>query len=466
MHVGYRQSLEKIAGKTNEDIKDTGWVALPSIENGTVVSIKYRSLQRKAFSRQPGMKTTLFNLDSVDPLEPIILVEGEIDALSLEQIGYRAVSLPSASFTLTPEMRDALEQADSIILAGDNDGKVGVDAMERLKRDFGDKALLVKWTEGKDANECALKLGAGFKDYFEGLVSAAKSQPFPGVYSLAETMMSGDQTPLIDHPDRLRFPWKNVDEMAISLPGAVVFSTSTNTGMGKTVWWMNVSLHGARKYNEIVLNYQAEINESEFSNMAAAHLVMRDRNNLTRDDYKKASILLKDVRYYIGSDPTLSTSAQVLDLIEAAVKRLGITTVVLDHIHYICGSESDPIQAQDRAMKRIKDMARIYSLKFIVLGQPRKADQKTRGKEMHITDSKGAGSISDNANTVYFLHREVVKNIDPGNPPMDEYEPETTVRLKKGRSKGRGSTYAKLFYSGATATFLEIDANHEEGLFS
>lgn len=468
LRIGFRQDLGKVAGVPNQDIASQGWISFPSIEDDKVVSIKYRSIVRKAFSRQPGMRTTLFGLEQIDLFEPIVVAEGECDAAVLVQAGFNAVSLPNASFNLTPEMRDKLLEAESIILAGDCDGGAGVKAMERLKADFGDRATLIKWPDGfKDANEVFLKYCKKDLDKFQklvhNLIKESVSQPMPGVYSLTDIMGSSTEESLVDHPDRFRFPWESVDNMAILMPGSVAFSTATNTGQGKTLWWMNATIYGARRHKEVVLSYQCELSAIEYSNAVAAHLLAKDRNTLGKEDYNKAASLLKGVRYYVGSDPTLTQVTQVLDLIEAAVKRLGITVVVLDHIHFICRNEQNEVQAQANAMQRIKNMSRVYGLKFIVIGQPRKADQKSKGKELHISDAKGSGSLADDADAVYFLHREVIKNIDPANPPMDEYDPETEIRLKKGRSKGKGSTFAKLYFQGNIATFLALDKVHEDG---
>lgn len=469
LRFGFRQDLGRFAGEKNKDIADKGWISLPCIEGDTVISIKYRSIAKKAFSRQSGMRTELIGLDSIDIFEPIVVVEGEFDRAVMEQSGFKSVSLPNANFILTPEMRDRLLEAEYVILAGDCDGKVGVKAMERLKVDFGKRALLVQWPEGcKDANDAlrSVKNDSGaFRELFLEMISRARSQPMPGVYSLVDVMTSSDQPSLVDHPDRLRFPWKQVDEMAILLPGSVAFSTSTNSGMGKTIFWMNVSVFCARKFNEVVLNYQCELSPDELSNAVAAHVLAHDRNNLAKEDYKKAASLIKGTRYYVGSDPSLTDFTQVLDLIEAAVKHLGITLVVLDHLHFICGSASDTTKAQGQAMQRIKNMAKVYGLKFIVLGQPRKADQKSKGKRLHISDIKDSGSIGDASDTVYFLHREVITNIDPSNPPMDQYEPETEVSAIKTRSKGKGKPFSKLYYYGPISTFLEL-SNIEEDQYT
>lgn len=466
LRFGFRQDLGKFAGEKNKDIADKGWISLPCIEDEIVVSIKYRSIIRKAFSRQPGMKTELIGLESIDIFEPIVVVEGELDRAVLEQAGFRSVSLPNANFILTPEMRDRLLEAESIILAGDCDGKAGVKAMERLKMDFGKRALLIQWPEGcKDANDTLRSVkndSSAFRGLFLGLISTAKSQPMPGVYSLADSMLISKQGTLQDHPNRFRFPWESVDKMAVLVPGSVIFSTATGTGMGKTQFWMNATLAAARKHGEVVISYQCELSVEEYSNIVAAYLLAKDRNNITKEDYKKAFALIKNLRYYIGRDNTLTDIDPVLDLIESAVKVLGATVVILDHIHFLTRNNNDEVKAQSKAMQRIKNMAQTYGLKFIVIGQPRKADQKSKGKALHISDAKGSEACTADADAVYFLHREVIKNIDAANPPKDEYDPETEVHLKKARAKGTGSSFTKLYFHGTISTFLELSTFEEE----
>lgn len=815
LHIGFRQDLGRVAGVPNKDIADKGWISFPCIEGNTVTSIKYRSLVRKAFARQPGMKTTLFNTETIDFLEPLVIVEGEIDGMTLEMAGFHAVSLPNASYKLTPEMRDAVLQSEKVILAGDCDDGAGVAAMDRLKADFGDRAIRIKWPDGmKDANDTFVKYCSKdidkFRELVYSLIREAKSQPLPGVYSLADIMSSGQQESLVDHPDRFRFPWKSVDEMAILMPGAVAASTASVTGSGKalangtpvltptgfvpidslevgqfvigsdgkptrvigvfpqgsknaykvtfsdesniiccdehlwavqtvwdrfgkkpfrvmslkdimkkgfkrnngrgynfsipvvkpisfkedednffihpyvlgcllgdrsicgpqiqftstddevienirqrlpdcaeirkskrkntiqysivhkghrrhnrslfwvelenlglrgtksdskfipeiykyssienrkelirglldtdgsatqnngvsfstaswallndfifvvkslggthgkiqkrhrihkglpefsvriylgnnfqhfnlsrkqnrlkertkrvdfkkdiinaeyigqkemtcikveaedglfvakdfivthnTVFWIGATLYSARKNNEVILNYQVELSPPEVANIVAANVLAKDRNTLTKEDYHKAGNLLSGVRYYVGADPTLTDAEAALDLIESAVKRLGITVVVLDHLHFLTTGDNE-ISQQTKAMQRIKNMARTYGLKFIVIGQPRKADQKNKGKSVHISDMKGSESVMANSDIGYFLHRESVKNIDPSNPPADLYEPETEIHLVKGRSRGKGKAFTRLYYAGALATFLDIDNTHEE----
>lgn len=467
LHLGFRPSLGEFAGPKCSDIDGKGWISFPCIENGVVTSIKYRSIARKAFSRQPGMATALWNTETVDPLEPIFVVEGELDAATMEQAGFKAVSIPSASFKFTPAMKDLLVVADGVVLAGESD-EAGESAAANLMTGLNDKALRLIWPPGiKDANEAFLKHCGRDIEKFQALVNdlvlEARSRPMPGIYSLAESMATSKGTNLAEAPDRLRFPWPTADKMVILRPGSVLYFSATGTKMGKTSAIMNVTIDDARKHGEVVLNYQCELSTDEFSNITASHLLQKNRTGLTREDYQTASKLLNGAQYYVGHDPTLTTVTPVLDLIERAVVRFDASIVVLDHIHFVCRNEANEIQAQANAMQRIKLMAKKHKLKFIVVGQPRKAQQANRGQVVHITDAaKGSEALTSDADAILIMHRKWLKAaVDPNNPPNDDYDPETNFHLLGARSRGNGPTFAQVHFFGSLATFREIDNKSE-----
>src|ERR1019366_6454859 len=221
----------------------------------------------------------------------------------------------------------------------------------------------------------------------------------------------------------------------------------------KTTWVHNATLYGARKHGEVVLNYQCELTPEEFVTITAAHVLRKHRNHLTPEDMQKAREMISGVRYYIGRNPNLSTVEPTLDLIENSIRRLGATVVVLDNLHFICRNEDNEVAAQANAMQRIKRMAQQYKVKFIVVGQPRKAKQENRGKEVHVTDWKGSASGVDDADALFVLHREWLKNTDPTHPPMDQYDPLTKVTLAVARARGDGPTCTNLMFMGTMATF-------------
>ena len=470
LHVGFVQNLGSLAGADGADISDKGWLAFPSLEDGKVVSVKYRSIARKkpgGFARQPGMATALWNVETISPFDAVYVVEGEFDALALEQAGFKAVSVPSAGAKLTPEMKDKLMQASLVILAGDTDA-AGTASMDKLWKELSERCYKLTWPDGaKDANQCFLDICgqdlARFAALIEELTRKAKSQPMPSVYSLQEAMMNGDEGTLSDRTDRLRFPWKSVDDMLIILPGHVFGTGSSNTGMGKTMWTTQVSLYNARKYGRTVLNFQAEMDPSEIGDLVAAQMLRVDRNTLTKADRVRAAQMLGEegVQYYIGRDTNLTELNEVLDLIEAAIKRLSPEICILDHFHHFSAGSSNETQAQSAAMTRIKAMADNYKVIFINVGQPRKSASNMKSRKITVDDFKGSGAWKDAANSVMILHRDLNK-VEDSPTAKGPYEDKTLVQVLKGRSLGKGASACFLTCFGEFGCFEDVTENYSD----
>ena len=462
LRLGFAQNIGSLAGQDGADIADKGWIALPCICGDVITSIKYRSIAAKKFSRQPGMATALWNTETIDVFEPLYVTEGEFDACVLEQAGFRAVSVPSAGTKLTPEMKDLLMKSSMVVLSGDTDD-TGSGYMQKLWKELGERTYLLTWPEGcKDGNQTWLDYSKRdplhFKTTVEELTQKAKSQPMPDIYSIQEVMQNGEDTSLADRADRLRFPWANVDQMAILLPGSVLGLTSTNTSMGKTPFAIQSTLFGARKYQEVVVNWQCELSPAEISVIVSAQVLRKNRNFLSRDDQKQAAEQLQGVQYYIGNNPTITDIMSVLDILEAAIRRCGATIAVLDNLHFYTTGIDDENRVQTAAIKRIKQIAGQYGVKFIVVGQPRKASAQSKGKKTHITDAKGSGSFGDTCDSFMAIHRELTKE----EGKNDIYEEKTLVEMLKTRSKGIGKSSAFLHFFGEFACFDAIENNYPE----
>jgi archaellum biogenesis ATPase FlaH len=463
-HLGYRQSIKEAYGA---DHQDKGWIAIPYIDGEDVITLKYRSIATKDFRRRKNMRTILFNLAAIDAFSTVYVVEGEFDAMIMEQAGFPTISLPAGTNSkehksvLTPDMKDRLAESAKIVLAGDNDA-VGNNTMTKL---LNDELLPLKNTfqiewpaEMKDANDVFLKHCEGDVAEFKKLILANTriAKIMEGVHSIEEVLLTANTKPLAENPERFRFPWPNVDRMAILMPGSVMSLFATQTKQGKTAFITQATLYNALNFGARVLNYQCELSKNEFAQILTAHLLSKDRNHLTEHDNIIAAQRVKGVVYYFGRDETLNRVTPVLDLMEKAIKRLGATVAVLDHIHFICRNEKDDIKAQSEAMQRIKRMAQRYGTIWIVIGQPRKAKSQDRGKLVHITDLKGSESVGSDADAIFALHREWIRNKDPNNPPMDDFRPETEIHLLGARSKGDGPTMDTIYFVGKEATFYEV----------
>jgi hypothetical protein len=63
--------------------KKTDAIGFPYFKNGKFISAKYRSIESKDFTQDTGGSQDFFGIDNVDPTKPVVIVEGEIDALTL-----------------------------------------------------------------------------------------------------------------------------------------------------------------------------------------------------------------------------------------------------------------------------------------------------------------------------------------------------------------------------------------------
>lgn len=464
LHWGFIQNLSAIS--PNHPWVDQGWISIPTLQVRTVTCLKYRSIGGKkteagksGILRAPNMATSLYNLESITPLDDAFVVEGEPDVAALTQAGYSACALPSAEYTPTASELDILVRANRIFLAGDMD-KPGQDAMKKLWGQIRERAYLLEWPAGcKDANDTLLKDPEKFQGTIEQLKAKALERPIPDFYDVRESLRNADDTNPMDEPRRLHMRDKRVDEMAVTLPGNVVSIFATYTGSGKTTWCLdNFELEEAMKHNSVVLNYSAELSPSEFSRLVASNLLEKDRLNLSKEDFQEAARRLDEsnARFYVGYNPDFNRINLVLDSIEWAVRRLSAHIVVLDHLHFLTRGERDDIKAQADAMQRIKNMAVKYGIIFVVVGQSRKEQPNRKGRPSEASDAKGSESFVSDASTTYHIHRGLKREIDWDHPetwPSDLLDNVTDIRLYKCRTKGPGKAVARQVFAGAFGRF-------------
>ena len=152
--------------------KSADAIGFPYYRNGALVAAKYRSFPEKDFTQDSGGAHDFFGIDLVKKDQPLIIVEGEIDCLSLIELGFdNVVSVPSGApikvadgkvlpsedkkFAYVWNARDVLDAVPYVVLATDQD-TAGQALAEELARRIGkEKCRLAKF-EKKDLNEVML----------------------------------------------------------------------------------------------------------------------------------------------------------------------------------------------------------------------------------------------------------------------------------------------------------------------
>jgi twinkle protein len=105
------------------------WLAVPYVERGKVVNHKYRLISEKQHQMDKGGK-----LDPVEPRlsaggvdKPVVICEGEWDALVAIGLGWRAISVPNGAsggegrLSYLWDARDLVNRVKHFILATDSD---------------------------------------------------------------------------------------------------------------------------------------------------------------------------------------------------------------------------------------------------------------------------------------------------------------------------------------------------------
>jgi KaiC/GvpD/RAD55 family RecA-like ATPase len=473
---GYAQSLPEYSKlpPEDEDARDKGWICMPRIQGEKVIAVKMRSIFKKTFVQSAHMNPkALFNTETINALEPVFVTEGEFDTAIMEQAGFRAVSIPNANqgMKVTPEWKEQLMRAPARYLAGDNDGKVGSEAMRNLHRELGTNTFLLLWPDAKDANEFFLKNCNGpfavelFRSEVEKLMAVGRSTPVEGFTSLLQRLRTTMGSDGANDPYRLHFKIRELDEMAYVPSGTVCVIYSTYSGTGKSVF-VNQAMLDEGKRGEVVVVFSPELAGANYLALVAAQVLDNKLINrslvVSQQDYRETADRLdeptergSDFQFYVGH--TLP-EGDPLDFIENTVKVTGATRFVIDTLHrvVITNGRQSTSDAEAAMMKRLEKIAKQYGCIFILVGQSNKEAEDLKEKRRDAKGVlRGSREIFDVAHAVYLIHRK--KKGDDATDKTDLLEEETVVTMEKNRTSGPGQQLVKLRYVRAHSRFYLQD---------
>lgn len=158
--MGVRQADHKRLGAS---------VVFPYLRGGEAYAGKWRKPEPKEWASTSGVSRGWYLEDHLDQMPglPIVITEGEMDALSVMQAGYeRSVSLPDGwtedggKREILIESEEKLRNSPFVIVAGDADKAGASLPMEVMRVLSGHDVRECRWPKGcKDANETLIKHG-------------------------------------------------------------------------------------------------------------------------------------------------------------------------------------------------------------------------------------------------------------------------------------------------------------------
>lgn len=377
------------------------WAAFPYYDvDGKVLSIKYRRMDAKQFYSEPGGMQVFYGLERVDPKSTLVIVEGEVDALSMLEAGVsNAVSVPggapseavtaehSRKFDFLLHSKALIDSVPRIILAVDNDGPGQVLASELARRIGREKCYTVDWPEGcKDANDVLRAHGdLALRD----LVTNARPLPVSGVYGLEdfesdfwrvfnEGIKGGEST-----------GWSTVDELFQVVPGHLSIVTGTpGSGKSTVLDQMFVHLASRGQWNFGLCSFE---NDREIHAGHLAELFIGDPNKsffpgsaqMSKEEASRGAAFVRNHFHFISFQDSddLPTIDWILDKARALVLRHGIRGLVIDPYNYVQGITADnESKAISEMLTRVRMFAKTYQVHIWFVAHPTKLQRNKAGE--------------------------------------------------------------------------------------
>jgi twinkle protein len=394
-----------------------GNVAMPYYENGKLVLVKFRpphkpkSGEKKGW-REAGGKPVFWGLDLCDPAKPLLICEGECDALALDEAGIEnVVSVPSGVEDLNciDECWEWLNQFKQVIIWVDND-EPGQKLQRNLINRVGDWRCSVVVSERKDANEVLHYDG---KQAIQEAIAKAIEIPKQGLIRLAEV-------PVFELSKMIRVR-SGIPELDKVTGGFF---------MGNTSLWTGISGHGkSTLVGQIILEaIEQGFPVCAFSGELVAQLfrywVDLQATGPRYLEMKHDPIMEKEVahpkkeiipyirqwyrdKFFLHDSYGGTTDETLLDVFQFAVMRYGCKVFLIDNLMMtsLSGTERDFYHKQSQFLGKVMAFDRKYGTHTHIIAHPRKTDGRIKSKH-EISGSNDLGNRPDNVFSVYRLTDE------------------------------------------------------------
>jgi twinkle protein len=442
--------------------ESNGNIAIPYYENSEIVLMKFRKPEKyngngqKAW-REAGGKAVLWGMDLCEKDTDLIICEGEMDALALDECGAKNVlSVPSGAEDLTwiENCWEWLEQFENIVFWGDNDGP-GKEMVRKCALRLSNWKCYVVNSIHKDANISLVKDGK--EKTLEAVVNA-KLVPKLGLLNLA------DVVPIdIKNIARVSSGISTIDRTVGGFLMGELSVWTGKSGQGKSTLLGQVLINSVND-GVPVCAYSGELRADRFQywiNLQAAGKfnieTYFDSLNEKEVAYLTPEINNKIRKWYDGkfwlydnniADNNEETS--ILKLFEYAAKRYDCKVFLVDNLmtsRFACKSENDYYRAQSNFVGELVHFAKAFEVHVHLVAHP----HKTKGK-LEKENISGTGDITNRADNVFSVSRS----------EEEGSRTNSTVTVLKNRSNGVQDIEIGLMFDSLSKRFYNVNGSERK----
>jgi len=382
---------------------------------GQLINVKYRD-GRKNFKLYKGAEKVFYNIDSIIGYEYAIIVEGEMDALSLHEAGIEnVVSVPNGA-TLNNNNLDYLDNCidyftdkEKIIIAVDNDPAGQALQSELVRRLGAEVCYLVNFEDCKDPNEYLLKYG---KEKLAQRITKAKPVPLENVTTFKD--IEGEITDFVENGFKPGFQvgLPNFDSIFSTYTGQFITVTGIpSSGKSDFVDQMVVG------YNNLYQWKTAFASPENAPTYLHAHKLMRKvwgamptKEDIGTNKWNQIADHINDNFLFIDMEKYSLES--VLRKGAELVKRKGIKCLVIDPFNKVRSNDAsgDVNVYTLEYLSKIEIFAKKYDVLVIVVAHPTKMYKDANGKieEPTMYNIKGGGEWYDASYHGLLVHRDYI----------------------------------------------------------
>jgi twinkle protein len=453
-------SSSKYFGRLNKVADSIGF---PYFKGGVLTAAKYRAIESKDFTQDGGGAHDFFGIDYIDPTLPVVIVEGEIDALTCLEAGIKNVlSVPSGApmkvtdgkidasedkkFSFVWSAHDVLQKVPHIVIATDNDIP-GQALCEELARRIGKDRCRIAKFDKKDLNEVYLADGA---EEVVRIIESAEPYPVVGLSSASKFEERLNDLWAKGTGSGISTGYSNVDEIYTIAPGQLTVVTGyPSSGKSNFVDQLMVNLARDHSWKFAVCSFenQPEIHISRLMELKQGKRFFDGSHRMSDDERKEAFKWVENHFMFLDSETVEpATIESIIERAKIAVTRMGVRGLVIDPYNYIDNkSQASETEFISGMLTRVQAFAKAYGVHVWFVAHPAKITRSgmdlPRPDGMAISGSMAWWAKADCGLTV---HRTKSNDVE--------------IAVWKCRYRWVGTQgETKLGYNRITGSYFEVD---------